>query len=298
MKKESKKKLGFTLPEVLITLAIIGVVAAMTIPTLSKNIQEREFLIAHKRINSMITNAITFINANDGIKNATDAEDFVTNYLSKYLRITTMCGYENHQKCGFNTDTNGINRIDEVKMTLPTTMDELQKDLQLKDIERRGYSFLTSNGYSMMLFYNPNCKSDSKVAHYVQNMVCANIVWDMNGLAEPNTVAKDIGFTTIFYPTYSNIVTPKADPSPSNVRATFDNTANACKTYAGEEYKVPTRDELASLYFNGRLINQTNGNFWSSEAVSGELGWHQNFYNGYRYHYNRSYSYLVRCVRR
>ena len=36
-----KSKKGFTLAEVLITLAVIGVVAAMTIPTLISNINQK-----------------------------------------------------------------------------------------------------------------------------------------------------------------------------------------------------------------------------------------------------------------
>ena len=36
------KKLGFTLAEVLITLVIIGVIAAMTVPTLMNNTQGQE----------------------------------------------------------------------------------------------------------------------------------------------------------------------------------------------------------------------------------------------------------------
>ena len=36
-------KKGFTLAEVLITLGIIGVVAAMTLPTVINNVQEKQF---------------------------------------------------------------------------------------------------------------------------------------------------------------------------------------------------------------------------------------------------------------
>ena len=42
-------KLGFTLAEVLITLAIIGVVAARTIPTVIPNCQERENVASLKQ---------------------------------------------------------------------------------------------------------------------------------------------------------------------------------------------------------------------------------------------------------
>ncbi len=37
------KKKGFTLAEILITLGIIGIVAAMTIPTLISNYKKKEY---------------------------------------------------------------------------------------------------------------------------------------------------------------------------------------------------------------------------------------------------------------
>ena len=43
------KKIGFTLAEVLITLAIIGVVAVMTIPTLIANYQKKATATKVKR---------------------------------------------------------------------------------------------------------------------------------------------------------------------------------------------------------------------------------------------------------
>ena len=43
------KRFGFTLAEVLITLGIIGVVAAMTIPTLISNTNGAQFKTAYKK---------------------------------------------------------------------------------------------------------------------------------------------------------------------------------------------------------------------------------------------------------
>jgi len=45
-----KKYTGFTLSEVLIVLAIIGVVAALTIPTLVKNVQQNQLETAFKKV--------------------------------------------------------------------------------------------------------------------------------------------------------------------------------------------------------------------------------------------------------
>jgi len=51
------KKRGFTLAEVLITLAIIGIVAALTVPTLMKNYRHAQYKSALKKAYSTIGNA-------------------------------------------------------------------------------------------------------------------------------------------------------------------------------------------------------------------------------------------------
>ncbi len=53
------KRFGFTLAEVLITLGIIGVVAAMTIPTLMNNTSNVEFRTGFKKVISTLNQAIT-----------------------------------------------------------------------------------------------------------------------------------------------------------------------------------------------------------------------------------------------
>ena len=52
------KRFGFTLAEVLITLGIIGVVAAMTIPTLVSNTQGAQFKTAYKKALSSLNQAV------------------------------------------------------------------------------------------------------------------------------------------------------------------------------------------------------------------------------------------------
>lgn len=62
----NKKKFfqAFTLAEVLITLGIIGIVAAMTIPTLMNNIQDAQFKTSLKKNYSVLSQAYNLI-AND-----------------------------------------------------------------------------------------------------------------------------------------------------------------------------------------------------------------------------------------
>ena len=53
------KRFGFTLAEVLITLGIIGVVAAMTMPTLMNSTQGAQYKTAYKKALSAISQAVT-----------------------------------------------------------------------------------------------------------------------------------------------------------------------------------------------------------------------------------------------
>lgn len=53
------KRFGFTLAEVLITLGIIGVVAAMTIPTLMNQTGQAEFKTGFKKMISTLNQAVT-----------------------------------------------------------------------------------------------------------------------------------------------------------------------------------------------------------------------------------------------
>jgi len=60
------KRVAFTLAEVLITLAIIGVVAAMTIPTLISNYKKQATETKIKRFYSMMTQAIRLSEVDNG----------------------------------------------------------------------------------------------------------------------------------------------------------------------------------------------------------------------------------------
>lgn len=68
------RKLGFTLAEVLITLVIIGVIAAMTVPTLMNNTNAQEFRSAFKKAISGVNQALTLHYALEGMS-ANDYED-------------------------------------------------------------------------------------------------------------------------------------------------------------------------------------------------------------------------------
>ena len=80
-----KRFYGFTLAEVLITLAIIGVVAAISIPSVISNSQQQEFKTGLKKAVSVLNSAITMNMALDG-ESPYDNKDLF-NYLQKHMAI-------------------------------------------------------------------------------------------------------------------------------------------------------------------------------------------------------------------
>ncbi|MBQ8460106.1 type II secretion system protein [bacterium] len=82
MKQMKDFKIGFTLAEVLITLGIIGVVAAMTIPTLMANIKGMRNRAQFKKTLSTLNQAVRMNKANYGWDFSTIDED--DNYCEAY----------------------------------------------------------------------------------------------------------------------------------------------------------------------------------------------------------------------
>ena len=87
-------KKGFTLAEVLITLAIIGVVAALTIPAVVSNYQKQQFYTKFMKEYNVLSNALFLANADYGvIQNwncskdlSFDIEECIDTYFLAYVK--------------------------------------------------------------------------------------------------------------------------------------------------------------------------------------------------------------------
>ncbi|MDO5437507.1 MAG: type II secretion system protein [bacterium] len=107
------KKSAFTLAEVLITLAIIGVVAAVSIPSVISNSQQQEFKTGLKKAVSVLNSSITMNMALDGESPYENIDTF--NYLQRHMSVmksTTALPYRYRTKfadggnIGGSMDTN------------------------------------------------------------------------------------------------------------------------------------------------------------------------------------------------
>lgn len=101
-----RKKFGFTLAEVLITLGIIGIVAAMTIPNLMQKNQEKQTVAKLRAAQSILAQAIKAAEYENGtvdgweLKNDSASAIKIANYLKPTLKIAIDCGInDNNGHC-------------------------------------------------------------------------------------------------------------------------------------------------------------------------------------------------------
>ncbi len=111
----NQRKIAFTLAEILITLGIIGVVFAMTMPTLIHNHQKKQTAVKLAKVYSTLTQAIERAKADygdmaqweyfssgeklNGSEQKEKTKAFVQTYILPYLKISKDCGINNEKQC-------------------------------------------------------------------------------------------------------------------------------------------------------------------------------------------------------
>lgn len=285
IKKQNK---GFTLAEVLITLTVIGIVAAITIPALMSGIDERTWKTQKKALQTRITNAILDMpkisgygefktETVDGQQVTTDtaAEAFLVDGLSKVYKMDNICTSKNIKSCGIpETYTN----VAGTKVDFPTKS-SFTKETSVA-------AFQTPNGESVAVFYNPDCSPVDEVGDYTGGYeigkyktlarACVNFVYDLNGLKSPNKIGKDIGIIAVTNRDTIRVVAPVFYEKVVGKAPLYKEDGTDAQTLCKNESKdlrLPTIDELIA-YRASRIFGMNEGGyrpdtFWLSNTVVG-----------------------------
>ncbi len=185
-----KKNNGFTLAEVLITLAIIGIVAALTIPTLVQNYQERAWNTASQVFQRKLGEALRVMNVQGTLAGYTTTEAFVDE-LSKHIKITRICDNDDITTCFADTVTWGDEEVDMSKV-------KKAKNFGQNDWDTNTVAVQFANGVNGIIAYNPNCRQNqfsNDVITVGENGIgttCLAILYDVDGFKNPNTKDKDL----------------------------------------------------------------------------------------------------------
>ena len=282
---------AFTMAEILLSLTIIGVVAAITLPSLTGNINERTWNTQRKALYARMSQAIALMPSLNGygtIKEEssagagdaldTAAETFITAGLAQVLKINNICDNEHLEDCGIpkkiTTFTGSV--LDPV----PTTFLELNSNFSYSTSNHiNNYSFLdtkaaafeTVNGENIIVYYNPKCVykqnydqtlgSASWEYINIQPEICVNFVFDLNGTKGPNTVGKDIGTMTALYASDSVVVAPRLRITNQKGSERGD---EVCRTEG--DYRYIDADNGYSVWMN-KLLWGIEGTFYTSTKI-------------------------------
>ena len=195
------RRTAFTLAEVLITLAIIGVVAAMTIPTLIANYQDKAFETASTTFQRKLGEALKVMNVNSNLAGFQTTESFVEE-LSKHIKITKTCSNDKLTDCFaeevfWGTESEAVDTT-----TIKKAKNFGQKTWQETNVV--GVQF--ADGTSALIAYNKDTvqdpysnqivtitgSTDGKKGSVSLGTTALAILYDTNGYKSPNKSSKDL----------------------------------------------------------------------------------------------------------
>jgi len=209
-----KKKAAFTLAEVLITLGIIGIVAAMTIPNLIAEQQKRTTVTKLQRAMSVLNQA--YRRAYDDVGEATaeeaasmGSEEYFNKYWAPYLKTVHIC--KTYEDCGYDS-------------VQPFTLFNGQNPKAYLISSGTRVTVKTMDGFTYIIFTRGG-----------MNTGVFNMIWvDINGSAKPNIFGKDIFMFERFVDgEKGGVVLPYGDDKTlEQINARCNKTGGDCYTCA------------------------------------------------------------------
>ena len=179
------KNFAFTLAEVLITMAIIGIVAAITIPSLVQKYQEKARVTALKKFYSVINQAVQMAVIEHGTPDmwgiSSEAPEVMLTTIFPYIKHAKFCN-DGNSKC-HTADTLYMRRGEKLDTHVFNGGDGTGRaGMQLADGMIVGvYANMTAAGA---------CSINLGTGDLTN--ICGEYIVDVNGSSKPNTYGKDL----------------------------------------------------------------------------------------------------------
>ena len=142
---------AFTLAEVLVTLGVIGVVAAITMPTVIANINERVNSERQANIAQKITQAMEQMRAHGLLNTKYASTDAFVDELQKYLKIAKRCDSEHIADCW---PTDKVTTADGKEFEVSKA--KTGKNLNHKNNKTGNVGLVLADGASLIMTYDEN----------------------------------------------------------------------------------------------------------------------------------------------
>ena len=187
---------AFTLAEVLITLGIIGIVAALTLPAFISNVQGRIQAKRVENINQKLSKVTDKMAVQSGLIGYPDTMAFVQE-MKKHMSIAKVCDNSHLSECWGTTEVDvGKDKPWEISKT------KTAKTLKIGEPDNWAdtVGIVTADGTPMILSYDKECNFDvnntglqfDKSSGKSNSLACISGVFDWNGGARPNKLGDDV----------------------------------------------------------------------------------------------------------
>lgn len=105
------KKFGFSLTEILIALSIVGVISALTVPTLMNNYQQKALALQFRKSVNDITSAVDMLITEEGKSKFSATTEYANldTFVTRRLRTIKTCSKDETSSCFANEAYRTIN---------------------------------------------------------------------------------------------------------------------------------------------------------------------------------------------
>ena len=271
-------KAAFTLAEVLITLAVIGIVAALTLPGLIQNHNEKAWSTAKDLWEKKLTETVRRMNT-DGVMTGHDStEDFMDTF-KQYMKVIKTCDNTDINKCYSPKVVTTGNNEEPMEVETDSLTSASSMGLTSWQTNTNTMSFVVADGTTVIMAYQPECPYADPIEDTGSQVSCMGYMVDVNGKKGPNRVGKDIQLSSgVAFSTCDNPIGDmcwSTDFAANTAINTCDDTtydkngsanawcdtnywAGAIKSCKDKGMELPTRAQLAELASN--LYVDSNGN--------------------------------------
>ena len=190
-------KAAFTLAEILITLAVIGVVAAMTLPTLIAKINEKADSNQKAVIEAKLIQGLNMLDLHGGMNDTYSSTAEFVEELGKYMKITAVCDgtTKAFTECLPYSELNYIQNGEQKSIELSKINSASSLNLPTggeKDF-MNPVAIVLGDGTPIILSYDKKCISDPDSVKVDNKQIhsCVAGIYDFNGSRKPNLYGGD-----------------------------------------------------------------------------------------------------------
>ena len=269
---------AFTLAETLITLLVIGVVAALTIPALMQNISDYTLSKQRKVFTEKFNEGLRQMRIDGKLEEKYESTQAFVDVMKNYFKIAQVCDKDNLTNCftktfnysdvyGFSIGEKKYN-FDSEKIDITYNVANLKTTQAIKSatgLDSPNYNsdvlgIVFIDGVQMLITVDPDCIGIASGDTTGNLFSCFGYIADINSSKSPNIVKKDIltnipladvGFEIV------TMTTPSGSACPS---AAYDGRKDSSYCYLTSAQE--SSEVIAKYGLRTQLNYSLSGDYW------------------------------------